>query len=371
VNGNRFCHCICLHDNSQLQSFDVDRLVEYYNDWGPSAHTCLDLAVDDESVEILEKNVSYAAVKFATTTNIPALEEYNPTDVSNVLFSIHPVNDSRQTMTAKIATDHMLDIILAQVTWLDATRQSQFFNMISGHPGLKSPLGNFYEKLMHVRLTADPAAKPLPCTSAFQPSISIPVVPNVISISGKSNLSQANGNTLPFYWRPLSQNFTSVQAIICTQKEILLIQTTVSRRHGIKLKGLKFIRDNIPSKFWEKRQCYLVFVTHDEDRATQLSSRTYPALENFPEVKVCSCVFPIGTSTFTSSQVNELRKVSIRISNHGTVPLLIRFCRCRLLKTRVRWMKTKVKTKMRRIKTKMRWTCRLDGRFGCRVPTFM
>jgi hypothetical protein len=363
VNGNRF-HCICLHDNSQLQSFDVDRLVEYYNDWGPSAHTCLDLAVDDESVEILEKNVSYAALKFATTTNIPALEEYNPTDVSNVLFSIHPVNDSRQTMTAMIATDHILDIILAQVTWLDATRQSQFFNMISGHPGLKSPLGNFYEKLMHVRLTADPAAKPLPCTSAFQPSISIPVVPNVISLSGKSNLSQANGNTVPFYWRPLSQDFTSVQAIICTQKEVLLIQTTVSRKHGIKLKGLKFIRDNIPSTFWKKRQCYLVFVTHDEDRATQLSSRTYPALENFPEVKVCSCVFPIGTSTFTSSQVNELRKVSIRISNHGTVPLLIRFCRCRLLKTRVRWMKTKVKTKMR-------WTCRLDGRFGCRVSTFM
>ena len=219
--------------------------------------------------------------------------------------------------------------------------------MISGNPWLKSPLGNFYEKL---RLTADPAAEPLPCTSEHQSSISIPVVPNVISISGSSNLSEADRNTLPFYWRPLSRNFTSVDAIICTRKEILLIQTTVSRKHGIELRGLKFIRDNIPSKFWQGRQCYLVFVTHDEDRATRLSSRTYSALEDFPEVKICSCVFPIGTSTFTSSQVNKLRKLGVRISNHGMVRLLIRFCRRMLLKMKMRW----TARKMRRMTWKMR-----------------
>jgi hypothetical protein len=84
-------------------------------------------------------------------------------------------------------------------------------------------------------------------------------------------------------------------------------------------KGFNFIRDNIPSQFWKERQCYIVFVTSDQARASRLSSRTYPALENFPEVNVCSCVFPIGTSTFTSSQLNELRNLSGRMPRGVTM----------------------------------------------------
>jgi hypothetical protein len=322
VNCRGFCDCICLHDNSQLHSYNIDQLVKYYNDWGPSARTCLDLAEGNPSVPTLEKNASRAALKFA---KIPALDEYDPADVSNMLFSIHPVDSSRENMSAMLATDHILDIVLAQVTWLDAAQQSQFFNMISGHPWLKSPLGNFYEKLMHVRLSADRAVEPLLCTAQSGPSVSIPVVTHVVSVSGSWNLSEANQNSLPFYWRPVSQIFTSVDAIICTQREIFLIQTTVSWRHGIKIKGLKFIRDNIPSRFWKERQCYLVFVSPDQDRAARLSSKTYPALKDFAELIVCSCVFPIGTSTFTSSQLNELRKSSVNYIKSFYGSLLIHF----------------------------------------------
>jgi hypothetical protein len=332
VNGNDFHGCIYLHDNSQLYSLDVDQLVKYYNDWGPSARTCLDLAEGNPSVGTLEKNAFRAALKFATTMKTPVLDEYDPADVSNMLFSIHPVDSSRENMSAMIATDHILDIVLAQVSWLDAAQQSLFFNMISGHPWLKSPLGNFYEKLLHVRLTADRAVEPLLCTLENGSPPSIPVVPNVVSVSGSSNLGEANQNALPVYWRPVSQTFTSFDAIICTSTMIFLIQITVSPRHSIKIKGLKFIRDNIPSQFWKERQCYIIFVTPDQDRAARLSSRTYPALEDFPEVKVCSCVFPIGTSTFTSSQLNELRKLSVRMSSRVMLPLLIRLCRYKHLK---------------------------------------
>jgi hypothetical protein len=73
------------------------------------------------------------------------------------------MDSSRENMTAVVATDHILDIVLTQVSWLDAAQQSQFFSMISGHSWLKSPLGNFYEKLLHVRLTADREVEPLLC----------------------------------------------------------------------------------------------------------------------------------------------------------------------------------------------------------------
>ena len=118
MNGNDFRDCVDLHDNSQLYSLDVNQLVKYYNDWGPSVRTCLDLAEDPSLVETLEKNAVRAALKFATTMTIPVLDEYDLADVSNVLFSIHPVDSSRQIMSAMIATDHILDIVLAQVSWL-------------------------------------------------------------------------------------------------------------------------------------------------------------------------------------------------------------------------------------------------------------
>jgi hypothetical protein len=151
---------------------------------------------------------------------------------------------------------------------------------------------------------------------------------NVISVSGSSDFGEADQNTLPFYWRPVPQNFTSFDAIICTRTKIFLIRTTVSLGHGMKLRGLESILNNLPSQFYEDRHCYVVFITPDQEQATRLTSRVYPELKDFPEVEVCSSVFPIGTSTFTSSQLNELRKSSVRMSSRVMLPLLNKSCRC-------------------------------------------
>ena len=287
--------------------------MEYYDHWGPSVRTCFDLAEGNLSPETMEVKTSRAALKFAKT-KLPLLEDSDPADVSNILFSLHPMTSFREDMKAMIATEHILDIVLEQVTWLDAAQQSEFFSMISGHPWLKSPLGNFYEKLMRVRLTADPTAAPLMCTSTTEGPIPMPVVPNVVSLSGSSNLKDANQNNLPFYWRPVSRTFTSLDAIVCTPEKIFLLQTTVSSKHSLKIQGLNFIRQHIPTRFWAERQCCLVFITPDQDRATRLSSKAYSALENYPELKVFACVLPVGTSTFTSLQLEKLRKLSVGIS---------------------------------------------------------
>jgi len=250
-----------------------------------------------------------------------------PSDASNVLFSIHPKDGSRETMEARIVTDHLFDIVLDQLTWLSAAEQSEFFTMISGHPWLRSPLGNLYEKFAHVRLTADLTTKSLMCISTTNKLIPLPVVPCVVSLSSSSNLQDANHNQLPFYCWPVSPTFTSFNAIICTVEMIFLLQSTVSGSHDIKEQGLDFIRRNIPTHFWKNRQCCIVFVTPDEERGIQLISNRYPILESFPELELCYCVLPIGTSEFTSSQVHKLwaRKLDARILLYSTLPLLILF----------------------------------------------
>jgi len=189
---------------------------------------------------------------------------------------------------------------------------------------------------MHVRPTADPDDQPLPCLAAGDaPPVLIPVVSNVVSVSVCTNLREANQNTLPF-----SPSFTSFDAIICTIEEILLIQCTISRKYDLKRAGLQFIRQNIPVTFWKERRCYVVFVTPNESHANSLCSAIYPALDDFPEVNVLSCVFPIGTSTFTALHLEEVQEVGVKFPSLEAQLLIGLNSTARLL-----WMKTKRKTK--------------------------
>ena len=85
-------------------------------------------------------------------------------------------------MKAMITTEHVLDIVLEQVNvaWCSSTI-SVF------HRDKRTPLAKvrtWYEKLARVQLTADPTSAPLMCTSTTEPPIPMPVVPNVVSLSG-------------------------------------------------------------------------------------------------------------------------------------------------------------------------------------------
>ena len=284
--------------------------------------TCIALAQHNISPLTLEEEATFAARKFARNKP-PTIDVSDPSNTFNVLFSIHPTDSSRRVMEARIANDHILDIVLEQLAWLNATEQSEFFNTISGQPWLRSPLGNLYKGLTRVRFTADPTAKSLTCISATKDLIAIPVVPNVVSLSGGSNLNDANHNNLPFYWRPASSIFTSLDAIICTETMIFLLQSTVSPNCDLKKQDLDFIRANIPTCFWRNRRCCVVFVTPDEDCGTQLISKKYSTLEDFPELELCYCILPIGTSEFTSSQLRKLRKLDVGILLYFKLPLLI------------------------------------------------
>lgn len=66
-------------------------------------------------------------------------------------------------MGVMVATEHILDNVLKQVTCLDATQQFGFFNMMRGDPGLESSFRNFHEKLLYLRSTGDPTATTFMC----------------------------------------------------------------------------------------------------------------------------------------------------------------------------------------------------------------
>ncbi|KIM48621.1 hypothetical protein M413DRAFT_20980 [Hebeloma cylindrosporum] len=257
--------------------------------WGPSARTCLALARGTPSLAAWEQKVMFTAGNFAEG-ELP-LNDFDPSDISDVLFSIHPRDSSREIMEARIATDHILDIVLEQLTWFNAAQQADFFNIISGHPLLKSPLGNLYGKINMLD------------------SIPMPSVPRVISLSSSMYLQDANQNSLPSYWRQVSTTtFTSLTAIVCTATMIFLVQSTVSPRYELKKLGLEFIRQHIPTSFWKNRQCCVGFIIPDKERGIQFTSTKYTILKDFLELELRYCILPVGTSDLTLSQLGKLRQ---------------------------------------------------------------
>ena len=54
----------------------------------------------------------FAARKLAKRKPRLLMNDSDPCDVSDILFSIYPEDSSRQIMRAKIATDHILKIVL-------------------------------------------------------------------------------------------------------------------------------------------------------------------------------------------------------------------------------------------------------------------
>lgn len=217
-------------------------------------------------------------------------------------------------MVGEIPTRHLLGFVVRAAADLEAAQQARFFNLISRHPWFKSAAVWFFEKFVHVRLTAHPSSTPLKAIGVKSSSLSIPVCQSVIPLGGATRLRRALGLKLPIYWYPTSDNFTSVDAIICTAKAIILLQVTVSSHHGVKMCGLDAIRAHLPTTITQHRQWCFVFVTDTQDNATTLRNQKLPELEGF---HIYSCLFEIGRSgIFSAKQKEVLDNVIVgRMSN--------------------------------------------------------
>jgi hypothetical protein len=83
-----------------------------------------------------------------------------------------------------------------------------------------------------------------------RPNISVPVNPpeelqihplgqeNVIQFSKDSSFVKTKHKKVPFAWIPHSRAFPTLDAIICTAEQIIMIQVTISSKHSMIPDGL-------------------------------------------------------------------------------------------------------------------------------------
>jgi hypothetical protein len=197
--------------------------------------------------------------------------------------------EGREVAKASVPTRHLLGYIMRALSTLDVLKQTKFFTLISSYPGLRGAAGWCFEKLLVAHLSsmslkATAAKKNAPC-------LVIPGCKRFYPLEGLPALACADSHLLPFCWRlgPILTRFTSLDAIICTKKEILLLHTG----HEIKCEGIQQILAHLPKKFQWARCICLVFITNSEDAAVCLQNQHLPGLSSY-NVQVYSSVLKIS-----------------------------------------------------------------------------
>lgn len=183
-----------------------------------------------------------------------------------------------------------------------------------------------YEIFVHTRLTCSTTAPPLTCdpASGDTATLNIPVCAraNVCPLNGKTGLREANKSVLPCYWRPTSTSFTSLDAIICTDSEVIILQATVAKEHDVKVSGLDTIYASLPAGFHESRKWCLVFISSTEESAQALRDRKTIIHERWEELAVYSGTFVIGQHTLSGSEKSFMAKVIVSCVPFPSLPLI-------------------------------------------------
>jgi hypothetical protein len=263
--------------------------MSYYDTWGPSARVVLKLYRSQMTVDYLENQAATAVEDFVAKPR--SIMETSASMASHVVFFMRPTEDW-SVHGAEIPTTHLMDLLVRASARCESAKRLEFFQTINTHRWFRSPQGYIFERFMHARLlmSSEPLdAKPVVPDDV---TLTLPVRPPLISLSCLSDFGKANQLNLPFYWLPASCSFETTDAIICTEENILFIQSTISSKCNMKkIRGIRMVLETLPKKFRTNRTPCFIFVTDSEDRARRLGERCRKYNDDMP---VYTCAFDAG-----------------------------------------------------------------------------
>jgi hypothetical protein len=138
----------------------------FYEQWGPSASTCIKLSQNPVDEATHEDNVKHAAAEFVkiaptTFTSINA--------IMSPLLSIQPKGkdgSGRKIPVAYMATDQIKTIISYAAADAKARVQSKFFFKLSKQPGFQASMDQMFKTFVLSWLCFCPGNEPFLCLPA-------------------------------------------------------------------------------------------------------------------------------------------------------------------------------------------------------------
>ncbi|KAH9010580.1 hypothetical protein EDB85DRAFT_1211358 [Lactarius pseudohatsudake] len=293
----------------KVQGLYTSVLLHYYEKWGPSARTCVELSRDRTQERCHAINVDYAADVFVERP--PTVTTFNAIQVSHILFSVRPEVDEdrggRRVPLAEMASEHIREIISCAAAGAEAQKRVEFFRTISTQPSFKASAGDMFESFVLSWLYAGSNLEPLRCFATGEPILEIPTCgKEKTTFSGSDDaVENVNWDELPLCLMPTVKNYPTADAIVITDESIITIQVTVSYRHKAKETGFTKIEKLISSHV-TRDKWFHVFVTDGDRAAASLQDQYLPEVPE--DIVIYSTVFDIGRSAVTRENMKAFNE---------------------------------------------------------------
>jgi hypothetical protein len=231
-------------------------------------------------IRMHKQALTYAAYRFPR--DFDQLGKLHAGLASDPLVTVRPTIKSRQDVTAKFASEHVLSFVSRAYAQRDHAVRQSFYRMISGHAWYGAAVGHIFKRCILLWFRHPPARDRLPCVPAggSSPSLEIPACRDNMQFFFKegdlkdvdepNTLEDHVQHNLPKCLVPVSKTFPTLGAIVITGTSVITLQITVASAHDAEDAELQKVYDNLPSTVLNSRRRCHVFVTDTKDKARSL-----------------------------------------------------------------------------------------------------
>jgi hypothetical protein len=226
-----------------------------------------------------------------TMAGLDMISEYH------ILLSVRPVGDGRaerRIPIADIGTDRIKAIISYASAAATTYQRGAFYSYINQHSWFRASTGYLFKKLVLTWLSSDPEAATLLCASTGWPDLLVPACGEnrMTYFSDLDALKKTTVDEFPFCLLPRYPSLLAADAIIYTDRFVITVQVTVSRRHSAKEGDFTTIADSLPICIRDGRDWCHVFITDEEWKARSLRGQNLIGLPG--DIRVYSGVYNVG-----------------------------------------------------------------------------
>ncbi len=319
---------------SQILGRDENAIRRNFNLWGPSARFCFNLLYENV-IGSHTRQVSAAASAF--TRDYKNFEELDQVSALHGLFVVRPILTSRWEYRLDVGSKHLNGFLSRAYAAHDQVDRLDFYLKISRNQWFGATAGRIFETYIllwfrHgsaqdvIRCTLGSGLVDLPEDAHSQTSkkrktekgklvtstpvhstpLEIPVCrTNMHFFDKPEELKEVDANNLPKCMVPVAQNFATLDAFVITDNAIITVQMTTAREHNIKPAGFKKIYGNLPLSVRAGRRKYHVFLTDEEDKASDLLKKKHSEL-GIDLYSAFIGVNELDSSIFTTERVGQL-----------------------------------------------------------------